>query len=116
MTGFLQRYFVYLVLHHPDTPLLTLNPLSLMEQHNTSDSVPVADHQSNLDGEKAQEQTSNADQLSSENVEIQEIGRQEYNYITGFKLAIVIFSLTMVFFLVMLDMSIITTVGQVLVR
>ena len=87
-----------------------------MEQHNTSDSVPVADHQSNLDGEKAQEQTSNADQLSSENVEIQEIGRQEYNYITGFKLAIVIFSLTMVFFLVMLDMSIITTVGQVLVR
>lgn len=74
-----------------------------MEENPLTDTVLVANHQSNMaGGEKAERPISSSGQESSE----------EYEYVTGFKLAIVIASVTMVFFLVMLDLSIIATVSQ----
>lgn len=75
-----------------------------MEEENLPDTALVANRQSNMaGGEKAESP------LSSPN---QEMSSDMYEYVTGFKLAIVIASVTMVFFLVMLDLSIIATVSQ----
>lgn len=83
-----------------------------MEKQNTSDGVPVADRQPDLNGRKSHEQLSSLGELSSESAKRQDPGYQDYKYVTGFKLAIVIVSVTMVCFLVMLDLSIIATVSQ----
>lgn len=75
-----------------------------MEEKTLPDTVLVANCQSNMAGrEKAERQISSSSQ---------EISSEEYRYVTGFKLAIVIISVTLVFFLVMLDLSIISTVSQ----
>ena len=84
-----------------------------MEKPDKSDDVPVADRQPNGDNEEPQRQTLGSNPISSESVNKQETSDQEYQYVTGFKLAVVIGSVTMVCFLLFLDLSIIATVSQV---
>ena len=55
-------------------------------------------------------------ELGTESAETQDTDNEEYQYVTGFKLAIIMVSMTLIFFLVMLDLSIITTVSQALMR
>lgn len=75
-----------------------------MEEGILPDTAPVANWQSNMaGGEKSERPTSSSNQ---------EMSSEVYEYVTGFKLAIAIASVTMVFFLVMLDLSIIATVSQ----
>ena len=86
------------------TPLLTtINPFLPMEEKALTDTILVANRQSNMAGEeKAESPINSSGQEASE----------EYEYVTGFKLAMVIASVTLVFFLVMLDLAIIATVSQ----
>ena len=83
-----------------------------MEEVPTLKSVPVEDGQPSADGEKSQRQVSDPDTLPRENMDRQEAIHEDHQYVTGFKFAMVMVSLTMVFFLVMLDLSIITTVSK----
>ena len=85
-----------------------------MEKQDTLESVAIAHRQPSADGEKPQVHIENPDALSKDNGHSQGNGHGEEQYITGFKLAIVMVSLTLVFFLVMLDLSIIATVSQAL--
>ena len=80
-----------------------------MENQTSSESATGTDRQLSADEKKKM-----PEELSSESVENSEPGHEEYKYVTGFKLAIVIVSVTLVFFLVMLDLSIIATVSQLL--
>lgn len=64
------------------------------------------------DGEKPHSQNSSPDALSKENAETQETGYEENQYVTGLKLAIIMSSLTITFFLAMLDVAIIATVSK----
>ena len=82
-----------------------------MEKDQTLESVLVAEHQPSADGEKGKNPMIDPDSLSPDNAEKQETEHEEQQYVTGFKFAIVMVSLTLVFFLVMLDLSIITTVS-----
>lgn len=68
--------------------------------------------QTTAQGEKSRQIISNQDQLSGERVDRRETGHEERQSVTGFKLAIIMISMTMVFFLVMLDLSIIATVSH----
>lgn len=86
-----------------------------MDIHGTSDSIPVVDRPPNADGEKPPRQTSVLDAISTASIERHETGYEESKHVHGVKLAIILVSLTMVFFLVMLDLSIIATVSQTLV-
>ena len=83
-----------------------------MEEPPKSTSVSVGDGQPSTDGEKPQRQSSNTAALPRDNVGSQGHGQKDHQYVTGFKFAIVMVSLTLVFFLVMLDLSIITTVSK----
>lgn len=83
-----------------------------MQTQFPSDNVPVAESQQAADAEKSQLQLSHPDALSRGNVETQQIAGEDYQYVTGVKLAILLISLTLVFFLVMLDLSIIATVSH----
>ena len=83
-----------------------------MEKDQTLESVLVAEHQPSAEGEKGENPILNPDAPSGENLEKQETEHEEQQYVTGFKFAIVMVSLTLVFFLVMLDLSIITTVSE----
>ena len=83
-----------------------------MEKDQTLESVLVAEHQPSKDGEKEKGPILDPDALSRENAEQQDTEHEEQQYVTGFKFAIVMVSLTLVFFLVMLDLSIITTVSR----
>ena len=85
-----------------------------MEKQDTLESVAIAHHLPSADGEKPQVHSETPDALSRENEQSQENSQGEHQYVTGFKLAIVMVSLTLVFFLVMLDLSIIATVSQTL--
>ena len=58
------------------------------------------------DGEKPHLQNSSPDAL------LQETGPEEHQYVTGLKLAIIMSSLTITFFLAMLDVAIIATVSK----
>lgn len=55
-------------------------------------------------------------ELGAEDVETRNPEDEEYQYVSGFKLALIMVSMTLIFFLVMLDLSIITTVSQTLMR
>ena len=55
-------------------------------------------------------------ELDNESAETKDTDDEEYQYVTGFKLAIIMVSMTLIFFLVMLDLSIITTVSHTLMR
>lgn len=83
-----------------------------MEKDQTLESVLVAGHQPSADEEKGTNPILDPDAPSQENTEKQETEHEEQQYVTGFKFAIVMVSLTLVFFLVMLDLSIITTVSE----
>ena len=83
-----------------------------MEKDQTLESVLVAEHQPSAEGEKEKSPILDPDALSRENAEQQDTEHEEQQYVTGFKFAIVMVSLTLVFFLVMLDLSIITTVSE----
>ena len=82
-----------------------------MEKDQTLESVLVAERQPSADGEKGKNPMINPNALSTDIAEKQETENEEQQYVTGFKFAIVMVSLTLVFFLVMLDLSIITTVS-----
>ena len=81
-----------------------------MEEKPTSESVPTADRQLSANAEEPPSQISIPDAPSKEAAERQE----DSQYLTGIKFVIVMVSLTLVFFLVMLDLSIIATVSQAL--
>ena len=84
-----------------------------MEKDQTLESVLVAEHQPTAEGEgKGKSPILDQAALSPEHTESQETEHEEQQYVTGFKFAIVMVSLTLVFFLVMLDLSIITTVSK----
>ena len=83
-----------------------------METDQTLQSVLVAEHQPSADGDERKGPILDPDVPSRENDEKQETEHEEQQYVTGFKFAIVMVSLTLVFFLVMLDLSIITTVSE----
>ena len=55
-------------------------------------------------------------ELGTGSAETQNTDDEEYQYVSGFKLALIMVSMTLIFFLVMLDLSIITTVSQTLMR
>ena len=74
-----------------------------MKKKEESDISMVRIPSPTLHGEKQTMQTSNLDK---------EADTVEFEYVTGFKLAIVIVSVTMVAFILMLDSSIIATVSQ----
>ena len=90
--------------------------LSQMETSPASDVIPNPASQSNADGEKPEIQKTSLKELGTESAETQDIDSEEYQYVTGFKLAIIMVSMTLIFFLVMLDLSIITTVSQEIMR
>ena len=83
-----------------------------METSPASEIISDADSQSNAIGEKPKTQMTNPKELGTESAETQDTDSEEYQYVTGFKLAIIMVSMTLIFFLVMLDLSIITTVRQ----
>ena len=89
-----------------------------MEKEQTLESVLVAEHQpsaedqSSTEREKGKSSILDPDAPSQEHTEKQDSEHEEQQYVTGFKFAIVMVSLTLVFFLVMLDLSIITTVSK----
>lgn len=85
-----------------------------METQIRSNRLQIADRQSNADEEKPRRLLINPESLARESSSKRESGNDEYEYLTGFKLAIVLFLVTLVFFLVMLDLSIVATVSQVL--
>ena len=88
---------------------LTLDHLDpQMEKETTLEWLPDAPRQPSTDGEKLHVQISTLNALSPEQTELQENDQ----YINGLRLFIVMLSFTMVFFLVMLDVSIIATVSQ----
>ena len=86
--------------------------VSQMETEPASEVISGADSQSNAIGEKSETQVINSKEHGTESAEPQDTDNEEYQYVTGFKLAIIMVSMTLIFFLVMLDLSIITTVSQ----
>ena len=82
-----------------------------MDNQTTFDDT-MADRQPDTDGEKQPRQTPVSDGLPAESVEGHDVVNEESQHLTGFKLAITMVSLTLVFFLVMLDLSIIATVSR----
>ena len=87
-------------------------PTSDMEKDPSLHSISVADRQPSADGQKPQKEIPTPDASCQEDVGGQEMSYEESQYVTGFKLAIIMISLTIVFFLVMLDLSIIATVSK----
>lgn len=83
--------------------------LSQMETCPASEIIPDADFQSNANGEKPETGMMNSKEHGTESAETQHTDNEESQYVTGFKLAIIMVSTTLIFFLVMLDLSIITT-------
>ena len=61
--------------------------------------------------EKQQEQVQPVAEQATEKPLQSSPAQEEYEYVTGFKLAVVLLALTLVFFVVMLDMSIVVTVS-----
>ena len=90
--------------------------LSQMETTPASELIPDPASKSNVDGEKPEAHMTIPKELGTESAETQDIDNEEYQYVTGFKLAIIMVSMTLIFFLVMLDLSIITTVSQAMMR
>ena len=90
--------------------------LSQIETRIASENMSDAASQSNANGEKPKTQMTNPKEHSTESAGIQDTDNEEYQYVTGFKLAIIMVSMTLIFFLVMLDLSIITTVSQAMMR
>ena len=83
-----------------------------MEKDPSLHSIAVADRPPSADVQKPQKEIPNPDAFFQEDVGGQEISHEESQYVTGLKFAIVMISLTIVFFLVMLDLSIIATVSK----
>ena len=90
--------------------------LPQMEPSPAPEIISDPDSQLNANREKPETQTMNSKEHGTENAEIQVSDHEEYQYVTGFKLAIIMVSMTLIFFLVMLDLSIITTVSQAMIR
>lgn len=74
---------------------------ALQEQNVARDVSPSAQI---IEGEKLEETS------ATSNLPIDEMREEDYQYITGLKLAVVIVSLTLVVSLMLLDLSIIATV------
>lgn len=74
-----------------------------------SDAHSIADAP-DLKRENPTDQISNLDKHSIEDVKTGEANEEEWQYVTGFKLGVVIVSVTLVAFVMMLDMSIVSTV------
>ena len=83
-----------------------------MKTSPASEIISDANSQSNAIGEKPKTQMTSPKELGTESAETQDTNSEEYQYVTGFKLTIIMVSMTLIFFLVMLDLSIITTVRQ----
>ena len=87
-----------------------------METGPASEVISDAHFQSKANGEKPETQLMKSKEHGTESAETQDTDPEEYQYVTGFKLAIIMVSMTLIFFLVMLDLSIITTVRQAMMR
>lgn len=79
------------------------------EQNVTDDILPSA---KTFEGEKSRETPATTDKSSSGILRTDKDCEEDYKYITGPKLAVVIVSVTLVAFLMMLDLAIIATVSQ----
>lgn len=82
---------------------------AMAERNVTDDVLPSAQL---FEGEKSGETPATANQPSSSILRTNKDCEEDYKYITGLKLAVVIVSVTLVAFLMMLDLSIIVTVSQ----
>jgi hypothetical protein len=93
-------------------------PLILKSMDSQTADTPPArnDHTLLKDEEKASGSTSSQLQVPGKDFEGVPDGaeppRQEHEYVSGFKLALILISITAVYFLMMLDMSILATVSQ----
>lgn len=65
-----------------------------------------------FDGEKLAENATIPNQASSDSAQLPKDVDEDYEYITGLKLAVVVVAVTVVVFLMMLDTSIIGTVSR----
>lgn len=92
-------YFEYISYNLPRTLCQALE----MDKKEDSGVSVVRDPSQKSDGEKQTEQTLKSPEQGD---------TAEYEFVTGFKLAMVIVSVTMVAFILMLDTSIIATVSQ----
>jgi len=78
-------------------------------QQNTNHGVAPANIV-DMDEEQHGEEVSDAEKLSNGSMTVTEVGKAEPEYIAGVKLLLVLASVTLVAFLMMLDMTIIATV------
>jgi hypothetical protein len=81
-----------------------------MEKQSLTISDPVANLPSDGDNFKKVKETPTPEQPAIASLATARAGEDEYQYVTGFKLTIVMVSVTLVGFLIMLDTSIISTV------
>jgi hypothetical protein len=90
-----------------------------MEKDNPSRQVEVIEHNAvpdksaNQDDNKNPVQEPSAEKTLNSSTPTTEAEQAEYGYIKGFKLFLVITAVTLVVFLMMLDMSIIVTVSSI---
>ena len=82
-----------------------------MDTHSKSDAASIRRDSLPLEEEKEQESTSPVAEEPNEKPQQSSPLQDQYEYVTGFKLVIVIVAITLVAFLMMLDMSIIVTVS-----
>jgi hypothetical protein len=81
-----------------------------MEKRLPSSMSPSTNETSDTEKPEGIKESSIPDQLTDSPVETAASGDEDYKYVTGFKLAIVIISVTFVAFLMMLDTAIVATV------
>jgi hypothetical protein len=83
-----------------------------METETTSGGSSVRDEPLHLDQEKRLELIASPAENADDGPKKASPDEEEYEYVTGFKRSIIIISVTLVAFLMMLDMSIIVTVSH----
>jgi hypothetical protein len=87
--------------------------IQIMERRSTSTNDPAPDQLPDLKhGKEETGKDGASNELSGESLGLNDAGDTEYQYVTGLKLSLVIFSVTIVAFLTMLDTSIVMTVSE----
>jgi len=81
-----------------------------MEKQSLAINDPVADLPSDGDDLEKVKETPTPEEPAITNIATARVSEDEYQYVAGFKLTIVMVSMTLVGFLIMLDTSIISTV------
>ena len=92
----------------PSTVATSLSPA---EKNHPSDSVSIEYDSPKTNGEKPQGEILTSDEHSDNSVKAEAQEKENDKYITGLKLIIVISSVTLVAFLLFIDLSIVSTVS-----